>query len=350
MVERVELDGSFGEGGGQILRTSLTLSLLTGRPFRIFNIRGRRVRGGLRAQHLQCAKAAAQISGASIEGDTVGSSELLFEPGEVKPCKLTFEIGTAGSTSLVLQTIALPLAFASGPSEVTITGGTHVPWSPCTHYLIMEWAALLETMGVKVDVELISAGYYPRGGGEIRAAIHPAGTIAPLCCTERGELQSLTGLSMVSNLDAKVAERQSRRAQKRLADIDLTPDLRVMQIHSIGVGTAIMLLAKFDGGRCCYVGLGERHKKAERVAEDATKQMLRFFATDATLDEYAADQMLLPAALAAGTSEYRTPVVTQHLLTNAEVVRRFLPAEVSIDGTEGGPGTVKVVGAPLSRD
>jgi len=340
----VEIDGSFGEGGGQILRSSLTLSVVTGRRLHISNIRGRRAKGGLRAQHLQSVRAAAEISGARVVGDEIGSSELAFEPGPVRPGKYRFDIGTAGATSLVLQTIALPLALAAKPSRIVITGGTHVPWAPCFHYLDMQWRPCLGQMGVTIGLDMQSAGYYPRGGGQIVATVEPSSGVQPLALTRRGELKLLRCFSAVSHLPTQIAERQAHRAERRLLERELHPTVTVTELPSIGPGTVLLLLAEFEGGRACYFGLGEIRKKAERVAEEAAEGLLRFLDADATVDEYAADQMLLPAALATGTSEFSTPVVTEHLLTHAEVIRRFTAAEVAIDGEPGKPGRVTVKG------
>ena len=347
MTQRVEIDGSHGEGGGQILRTSLTLSMLTGKPLRIFNIRCRRSKGGLRAQHLQCVRASQEISGASVQGDELGSRELIFEPGPARPGEYRFDIGTAGSTSLVLQTIALPLALGPGPSQVEITGGTHVPMAPCFHYLDLQWRPLLEMMGVDLTLEMALAGYYPRGGGKIRVRINPTEALVPFSLAERGEMKSLSVLSGVSNLDMQIAQRQAQRARKRLAGLDIEPEVTLKSLDSPGRGTFLLLQAQFDSGRCCYFGLGEIRKKAERVAEDATRGFSRFLGTDATVDEYAADQLLLPAALAGGTTQYLTPKVTPHLTTNADVIRKFVGAEVVVDGNEGEPGRVTVTGAPV---
>jgi len=347
MNDLVEIDGSKGEGGGQILRSSLTLSMLTGRPVRIVSIRNRRSRGGLRAQHLLAVNASVEISGGRAEGAQLDSRELLFEPGSIRPGKYRFEVGTAGSTSLVLQTIALPLALSPGRSQVIITGGTHVPGAPCFHYLERQWCHLLALMGINIRLEMKAAGYYPRGGGELHSWLESQGPLRPIRLTQRGELKGVTGISAVSNLDSNIAERQARRARKRLADFDLDPDILVTQFPSVGPGTFILLLGEFEGGRCSYFGLGEIRKKAERVAEEATRGMAAFLNSSATVDEYAADQLLLPAAITDGTSEYLTPVVTRHLLTNADVVRQFVGAEVNIDGAEGEPGRVTVTGSPV---
>src|SRR4051794_16956249 len=170
----IELDGSEGEGGGQILRSALALSILTRRPFRLINIRANRSKPGLQPQHLMCVKAAGAICGATYKGAAAGSSTLYFEPGDLKSGEYTFTIGTAGATALVLHTVSLPLALrGTGPSTVTITGGTHNTHAPCFHFNAVTWGAYLQRLGIDIDQEMIRPGFYPRGGGEVRAVIKP---------------------------------------------------------------------------------------------------------------------------------------------------------------------------------
>ena len=211
----IELDGTQGEGGGQVLRTSLALSLLTGKPFHLRNIRARRSKPGLQPQHLQSVKAAAAIGNAKLRGASLGSSDLSFEPGEVQAGTYRFDIGTAGATGLVLHTIYLPLLLrGAGPSEVTLVGGTHVTTSPSFHFLDHTWRAYLEAMGLQVSLRLDHPGFYPRGGGVVRAFFQPA---APkgVSLRERGEVQ-VTGIGAVAGLDRAIARRQARRAGQRL--------------------------------------------------------------------------------------------------------------------------------------
>jgi len=329
-----------GEGGGQVLRTSLTLSILTGRPFEMKNIRAGRERPGLRAQHLTCVQAAARICSAEMDGAVKGSTVLLFRPGDLTPGQYRFGISTAGATSLVLQTILLPLARAGADSRVVISGGTHVPWSPSFHYLDLQWRPHLEALGFRFTLHLVRAGFYPKGGGEIVAKIHPVKEIAPMEAMARGELRRLRGISMVGNLPLHIAERQATRTEKRLRDPFL--ETEILPVPTPGHGTMMLILGEFDGGRCCTFGLGELRKKAERVADDACDQFLDFLKTDATMDAHLADQLLLPLALAVGPSRFRTPSVTRHLQTNAAVIEIFGAAKITLDGDESGPGTVMV--------
>ncbi len=340
----IRLDGAIGEGGGQVLRTALTLSCITAVPFTITNIRARRKKPGLRPQHLKAVQAAGEIAQARVQGARTGASELIFQPGKLRGGDFRFDIGTAGATSLVLQTVLLPLCLVGRASTVTITGGTHVPWSPSFHYLQWQWLPFLQKMGVRAQVFLDLAGFYPQGGGRIHANIQPAGQLHPLQLRERGALRAIHCLSMTANLPEHVLRRQADRVAQRLGK---TYPLRIetAQVKSRFKGTMLLLLAEFESGQACYFGLGKRGKPAEKVADEALDALERFMSTQATVDQYLADQLLLPLSLAEGESEYLTPEVTQHLVTNAAVIRRFLPVEIEITGEIGYPGRVRVAPA-----
>lgn len=343
------VDGSMGEGGGQVLRTSLTLSILTGRPVRLVNIRARRAQPGLRAQHLKAVEAAAAVSRARVEGAALGSQSLLFEPREICAGDFSFDIGTAGATSLVLQTILLPLSFARRPSTVALTGGTHVPWSPCFHYLDLQWLPHLRRIGFGARLSLDLAGFYPRGGGRIRAAIEPLGepasALEPLHLVDRGPLLRVHGISAVAGLDRSIAERQKRRALDRLSCLHSDVAIDVVDLPSASPGTLLLLLAEFERSRACACGLGARGKPAERVADEAADGLFSFLAGDGAVDSWLADQLVLPLALVPAESRVRTAAVTGHLLTVAHVVRAFLSTKIEIVGEPGHPGTVRINGA-----
>jgi RNA 3'-terminal phosphate cyclase (ATP) len=343
MADTVHIDGSEGEGGGQMLRSALTCSMLTGRPVELSNIRAGRKKPGLRPQHLTCVKAAAKVCGATVEGGHLGSRDVAFAPGPIRPGTYRFDIGTAGATGLVLQTLALPLARVASRSILTLTGGTHVPFSPAFHFLDRQWAPLLRRMGLDVELELRQAGYYPEGGGEVRAKIRPAARIAPLRVQERGDLERLEGISAVSNLARSIATRQRHQAIERLQAEGLSPGIELADLPSPGKGTMLLLLATFaGGGRACFVGLGARGKRAERVADEACDELLDFLATRGAVDAHTADQLLLPLAVADGPSAFPVPAVTTHLLTNARILERFLPCRLAIDGASGEEGWVRV--------
>ncbi len=235
----IDIDGAKGEGGGQILRSALTtLALMTDRHFRIQNIRARRSKPGLRPQHLASVNAAASVGQAQVEGARLGSREIEFQPSSIHPGSYHFEIPTAGSTSLVLQTVFLPLSAADSPSEIEIIGGTHVPWSPCFHYLEANWLPAMRLQGFRADLALEIAGFYPQGGGRIRALIQPLKKrIAPLRRLQRGNLQRIRGLSTVSNLPESIAQRQQNRAVKKLADLDCPVEIEAKTLPSPGKGS-----------------------------------------------------------------------------------------------------------------
>ena len=338
----LSIDGSIGEGGGQVLRTSLTLALITGRSFTLSNIRQRRAKPGLMAQHLKAVEAAREVGKAKVEGARPGSQFLVFEPTGLSSGEFHYDIGTAGSTSLVLQTILPPLSFAAATSTVTLIGGTHVPWSPCFHYLEMHWLHYMRKIGFDIRLELAAAGFYPRGGGSVLATVRPASPLSPLCLTNRGTLNSIRGISAVANLDLSVAERQKVRALKRLRDVSSSVEIEILRLSSPSKGTLLLLLAEFENSQCCFYGLGALGKPAERVADEAVDELLNLLATDGAIDHYLSDQLILPLALAPGESEIRTSKVTQHLTTNAEIVKMFLPVSIECEGEIGQTGSIRI--------
>jgi len=340
----IEIDGAAGEGGGQILRTALALSALTGKPFEMFRIRANRPRPGLRPQHLESVKAAARVCSGRVEGAAEESDRLRFIPGSLRPGRHRFEIRTAGSACLLLQTIYLPLAFARGESRVEIRGGTHVPWSPCFDYLRLQWAPWLARAGVSVSLRMKRAGFYPLGGGEMQAEIEPVGAIRPIRCVNRGRLVALKVFSIVANLPDHVADRQAERVCHRLERRGYKVATEFGRVESPGRGSFVAVTATFEDGAACYTALGARGKPAEKVGDEAGRAMEAFLESEAVMDEYLADQILLPLSLAPGESEYTTPAVTGHLTTNADVIRRFLGAEIEIEGEQGEPGRVRVRG------
>jgi RNA 3'-phosphate cyclase len=306
------IDGSIGEGGGQVLRSALTLSILTGTPIHLTNIRARRSKPGLQAQHLTAVKAAAAICAAETRGADLHATELEFHPGQVKPGRYRFTIETAGSACLVLQTVALPLALAPGTSTVTLRGGTHVPWSPSYHYLERQWQPHLQAMGLHINLTLNAAGFYPRGGGEVLASIRGAGSILPLERSQPGELIRIRGLSGVANLSLDIARRQKLQALRRLEPICRDSKIETLDLPSPVKGTFILLWAEFSNGQAACGALGAPGKRAERVADEAVDELLCI----------------------------STARVTSHLLTNAQIIRQFLPARIEIEGEEGQPGKV----------
>lgn len=338
----IAIDGSFGEGGGQILRTALSLSAITQRPFEIYKIRAQRKTPGLSPQHLQAVNASARICNAEVVGNQLRSTDLKFFPGEIQPGTYHFDIGTAGSVSLVLQTIFYPLSLTNKPSSVTITGGTHVSHSPCVDYLTQQWLHFLKQIGFIAGIQILRTGFYPRGGGEVIATIHPIGPQYPVHLEDRGKLLMVHGLSAISNLDSMIAQRQQSQAKKKLLERNIPHEIGIAEIPSTGKGTMLLLVGKFEQGQCCYFSLGAIGKRAETVADEACNQFLCFLETKGVIDEYLADQLIIPLALTKGISQYITPKITQHLLTNIEIVKLFLPVTIEVTGNLSEEGLVKI--------
>jgi RNA 3'-terminal phosphate cyclase (ATP) len=338
-----EIDGSFGEGGGQILRTSLALSLLTGKGFHLYNIRAGRAKPGLQPQHLMSVRAAATVGQAQLRGASQGSTDLVFEPGQVVGGKYQFAIGTAGATGLVLHTLYLPLALRAGtPSELTITGGTHVSSSPCFHFLDTTWRAYMKLIGLQIKLQLRRPGFYPRGGGAIEAHIQPCSRLQSLRLEEAGPVSTATGFSAVAGLPQDIAKRQARRAVYRLKEAGLKVNLPEESWDG-GPGTVLAVVLNTSPVPALFFALGERGKRAERVADEAVEQVLAFLqTTPPAVDSHSADQIVLPLALAEGTSSFRVAEVTQHLLTNIAVIKQFVERQIVCAGEEGQPGSVRI--------
>jgi RNA 3'-phosphate cyclase len=338
----IEIDGALGEGGGQVLRTSLALSLITRQPFHLRKIRAGRTKPGLQAQHLMCVKAAAQIGGARVRGDKLGSGDLVFDPGEVVSGAYRFQIGTAGATSLVVHTIYLPLALANGSSSITVEGGTHVKASPCFHFLDRTWAAYMRALGIAVEVQLERCGFYPRGGGLIHALVQPSPNLRSFHGMTRTAVTTATVVSGSAGLPSHVAERLAERASHRLAEMGLEVETRVEQWQG-GTGCIVGVELPTEPAPTFLFALGERGKPAEKVADEAAEQVAIFLQSEPLgVDAHSADQLLLPLALAPEPSQFRVAEVTSHLCTNADVIRHFLDRSIQIDGGEGEPGRVSI--------
>ena len=336
----IEIDGALGEGGGQVLRTSLALALITRQPFHLRNIRAGRGKPGLQAQHLMCVKAAAEIGAARVRGDRLGSGDLVFEPGEVVPGDYRFQIGTAGATSLVVHTICLPLALAEGPSSIDVEGGTHVKASPCFHFLDRTWAAYMRTLGIAVEVKMERCGFYPRGGGLIHALVQPPTKLRPFHGMTRASVTGAIVFAGSAGLPSHVAERLTERVSERLSEMGLAVTTRIESWPG-GPGCMVGVELPTEPAPTFLFALGERGKPAEKVADEAADQVAAYLQTEPLgVDGHSADQLLLPLALASEPSRFRVAEVTSHLRTNADVIRHFLERSIQIDGGEGEPGLV----------
>lgn len=344
----LRIDGSYGEGGGQILRTALALSAVLGRPVELVKIRAGRKNPGLQPQHLSCVKALAEITGAEVHGAELGSSHLHFVPGPITGGSRRFDVGTAGAVSLVIQAILAPLAFADAPSDLVLTGGTHVPWSPPAPYISEVFLPMVERMGLAATWQVQRGGFYPKGGGEVRVAVQPLMRLRSLDLTDRGALLAIRGISAVARLPRGIAERQVRRVRCRLADAGHKIEIEIAEFDAACPGDTVFVWAEFEQARAGFGALGERGKPAERVADEAADALLDFLAGDAATDPHLADQIAVLMALANGRSVLTTACVSQHLLTNLWTIQQFLPIGISLEGQPDGPGRLSIDGAGIS--
>lgn len=329
----IELDGAAGEGGGQILRSSLTLAMITGRPFRIRQIRARRAKPGLMRQHLVAVQAASQICGAQVSGATVGSQELEFVPGPIRGGDYRFAIGTAGSCTLVLQTVLPALLTADRPSTLHLSGGTHNPMAPPVQFLQRAFCRLLAEMGAQVDVHLERFGFYPAGGGEVVATVRPCAQLQPRSWMERGERKAAYAECFIAGIPPRVAQRELECVGKAMNWGEEQLLARRLPDNQ-GPGNALMLTLEYAHTTEVLTAFGEKSVTAENVARQAVQRARKHLCTKAAVSEYLGDQLMLPLALAGGGG-FTVDEVSMHARTNAEVIERFLPVRFEFGNMEG---------------
>ena len=352
-MDILSLDGSHGEGGGQILRTALSLSAITARPFRLVNIRAGRRKPGLLPQHLSAVRAAAVIAGAVVSGDRLGSTELSFTPSRspksgsyVFDVAETAERGSAGSVTLILQTLLVPLTLAVGPSTLVLRGGTHVEWSPPFDDLANSYFPLLRRMGYRIDAELTRWGWYPVGGGEVVCKI-AAGAVDrsvsshnPIDVVSRGPLQRIAGRAVTANLPAHIPQRMVDRVRASLGDLGVPVDIQTHRVIAACPGAGIFLVAEYKELPVSFSAYGRLGKPSESVADEAVAAFRTHHASEAAVELHLADQLLLPMALATGASLFTVARPTGHLMTNAWTIDHFKIAHISIE--EGTPCRVRI--------
>lgn len=350
----VKIDGSYGEGGGQIFRTSLALSAILKRPLEIFNIRVGRREPGLKPQHLMSANATAAVTGGRLEGAALNSQALNFFPGYIVSGRYNFDVASikasAGATGLIFQTIVPVLSFADGSSDISITGGTHVAWSPPSDYLREVFIPVVSKTGLDINITVLKYGFYPIGGGKVDIKVKPCSKpLNPIRFFERGNIKRVSIMSAVANLPLSIAERQRDRAVKTLQLANCKVQSEIKEVPSSGKGTFLFILAEFENINAGFIGLGAIGKRAETVADEAVDEFMQYWRGDGALDPHLADQIVLYMALAKGNSSFTTTRITNHLLTNIWVIEKFLPVKFEVKGNIGEEGIVLVSGIGLSR-
>jgi len=325
----LNLDGSAGEGGGQILRSALGLSLVTGTPFTIDRIRAGREKPGLLRQHLTAVQAAAEIGKAQVSGAAIGSRVLTFRPGAVSPGAYSFSVGTAGSATLVLQTVLPALLTASGPSTLSLEGGTHNAWAPPFDFLEKAFLPLLARMGARVSVKLERRGFYPAGGGRFTAAIEPTSRLERLDLVERGKIRAQRGSAIVARLSPGIAQRELKVLERALS-MDRTRLKVVEDRDSAGPGNVVQVEVESEHVTELFTGFGEKRVSAEAVAEKLAKEVREYLEAEVPVGEYLADQLLIPLALA-GAGSFVTSPLSPHSTTNIGVIEQFLSRKFQVD-------------------
>lgn len=328
----IHIDGSYGEGGGQVLRTSLSLATITNTPLRIDRIRAKRKKPGLAAQHLTCVRAAAALCNAELHGDAIGSTTLEFIPQTpTQTGDYTFDVTTAGAVSLIVQTVLMPLALVKGDSAVTLRGGTHVAFSPPVPYIQHVYLPTIARMKVSAELNLVKWGWYPRGGGEIELRVTGGNLVEGIEILERGNLRQVRGLAVVTDLPSHIPQRMANRAENVLRDAGIKANVQPLRERGVAPGTGIFLTAEYENSLTGFGALGRKGLPSDEVADMACEELLQFHETGAAIDPHLADQLLLPAALASGNSQYQVSEITLHLTTNAWAIEQFKLAKIKID-------------------
>lgn len=344
------IDGSLGEGGGQILRSSLALSLVTGLPIRIDRIRAGRKKPGLMRQHLTAVRAAVEVCGGSAKGAAIGSRELVFEPRPPRGGEYQFRVGTAGSTTLVLQTVLPALLLADAPSALVLEGGTHNPWAPPVDFLQRVYLPQLNRMGPRVTITLDRHGFHPAGGGKLRARIEPTERLRGFDLIERGELLSRSVHALVANLPLHVAEREAARATRKLGWDPRCS--RITNVPSSGPGNVLMAEVQFQHVTELCAAFGRRGVPAETVADEAIDEMCSYLDGDAPVGSYLTDQLLLPLAISVwqakltgdGSREcrFRALPLSLHATTQIDILRQFLGIHIDVEDAASGSRTIRL--------
>lgn len=324
----IVIDGAMGEGGGQILRSTLALSLITGEPVRIDRIRAGRSRPGLLRQHLACVRAATAVGGAVVEGDQLGSQSLVFRPGPLRGGDFSVAVGSAGSALLVVQAVLPALLVAPGPSRLVVEGGTHNPSAPPAPFVERAFLPALASMGAEVLFSLERPGFYPAGGGRVVVEVRPA-ALRPVEVPERGAITDWRATVLLSGLPDRIARAELAALALRLP---LSSEgVKVERVvDPVGPGNAVWVEVEHAAGTSVFTGFGERGLAARRVGQSVVSQVRSWEQAQVPVCQHLADQLLLPMALAGGGS-FSTVEPTDHTLTNIAVIHRFLPVRIQVE-------------------
>ncbi len=355
VLKMIEIDGSYGEGGGQILRTAISLSSLTLKPIRISKIRAGRPKPGLKRQHMAGIELTGRLVNADIKGLEIGSTQVEFVPSQRLGGRFSYDSGTAGSISLVLQAVLPPAILSEEPVEFDLRGGTDVSWSPPIDYLREVFVRELAEMGPVVKIVQEQRGHYPKGGGKVKVNIRPQQGVSSIHLLDFNEPIVVSGVSHCVRLPSHVANRQANEAERILARNDIEYQAIVRESypkhedHHLGPGSGIVLWAESTGGlRIGADALGGRGKPAEAVGAEAANNLVQALATGNTVDSHLADMLVPYMALADGESIMKVTEITSHLTTNMWVAQRILGIEAEIQGKVGQPGLVKIEGIGFS--
>jgi RNA 3'-terminal phosphate cyclase (ATP) len=335
-MKLIQLDGS--DGGGQMLRTALSLAMVTGQPFRMTNIRGKRPKPGLMRQHLTCVKAACEITNGTADGAEIGSTELVFRAGKIRGGDYQFSIGTAGSTNLLFQTLLPALLHAEGPSTLRLEGGTHNPLAPPFEFIDQVFLPTLRKMGADVSISLVQSGFAPVGGGIMEAAIRPCEKLTAFHLHEPGEVKSLSLRVPTRNLPISIAGRILDAALAHFHCDDATVEIRE---PGPGRGVCCLYQAVFENTTELTSAFGETNVTAERVGKRAAKSLHDFIGSGNAVGRHLADQLLLPMALAGGGS-FTTMSPDDHVPTNISVIEKFLTARFTVETADRGKRVISV--------
>lgn len=322
----IQIDGSIGEGGGQILRTALSLSMLTGISFELINIRAGRKKPGLMRQHLVCVQASQRISNAIVEGAELHSTRLYFQPQQVQSGQYDFQIGSAGSTILVLQTLLPALMMQDHASQISIHGGTHNPMAPTADFIQQCFLPAIQQLGIQVDFSCERAGFFPIGAGQINAMIHPWLEKSKCTLLQRGKISSIHAYAIALNIPQDIAERELQVLTRK---IELT-ECKKLYLQGISQGNSAFVVLKYENHQQVFSALGEKRKTAESVAKELANEVKSYISSDAVADEYLADQLLLPLALGKG-GEFTAQVISEHTRTQAEMIQKFLDCNITFE-------------------